>query len=131
MNQSKVCLGLLTVLAFGTLAGCSATSTQSADVSGSIRKSLDQAGLKDVSANHDREKGVVTLDGQVGTDSEKAQAETIAKSIAGGQVVSNRIEVMPMGAGHMADHSRHGMENQSGGPMMGDPGPHRTTEPRR
>ena len=131
MKKSKLCLSVLTLLALGALAGCSAPSTTSADVSGSIRKSLDQAGLKDVSANQDRGKGVVTLDGQVGTDNEKAQAETIAKSMAGSQVVSNRITVMPMGAGHMGDHSRRGMDNQSGGPMMGDHGQDRMPQTRR
>ena len=130
MKKSKTCLCLLTLLALGTLAGCSAPSTTSADVSGSIRKSLDQAGLKDVSANHDREKGVVTLDGQVGTDSEKAQAETIAKSIAGVQVVSNQIAVMPRGAGHMGDQNRRGM-GEPGAKHMGDHGPGRMPEPHR
>ena len=33
------------------------------------------------------------------TDSDKAQAESIAKSMAGGQVISNQIAVLPPGAG--------------------------------
>src|SRR6202049_3762008 len=79
------------------LAGCSGT-TKSPDVSDSIRKSLDQAGLKDVSVSQDRDKGVVTLGGHVPADGDKSQAESIAKSIAGGQVVSNQIGVIPPGA---------------------------------
>ena len=140
MKTSKACLSLLTLLAFGTLAGCSATSTKSADVSDNtksaamsdgIRRSLDQAGFKDVTASHDRSRGVVTLGGQVEMDRDKSEAESIAKSIAGGQIVSNQIAVMPMGAGHMGDHSRRGMDNQSGGKMMGDHGPGRMAEPHR
>lgn len=89
---------LLAVLAVGILSGCSATSTQSPDVTDSLRKALDQAGLKNVSASQDRDKGVVTLGGQVATDNEKLQAESIAKSIAGSQVVANQIAVIPVGA---------------------------------
>ena len=49
------------------------------------RKSLDQANLKEVSVSQDRDKGVVTLGGRVATDGDKSQAESLAKSIAGGQ----------------------------------------------
>lgn len=81
----------------GTLAGCSTTSTKAPDVSDSIRSSLDQAGLKDVSASQDRDKGVLTLSGNVAADADKAQAESIARSIAGAEVVSNQIAVLPPG----------------------------------
>ena len=94
MKTNKLLVTLLTLLIVGTLAGCSNT-TKSPDVSDIIRKSLDQAGLKDVSVSQDRDKGVVTLGGHVPADGDKAQAESIAKSIAGGQVVSNQIGVVP------------------------------------
>jgi osmotically-inducible protein OsmY len=102
MKMFKPCLSLLAVVAIGTLVGCSSMSTKSADVSDSLRASLDQAGLKGVSATQDRDKGVVTLGGHVAADAEKAQAESIAKSIAGNQVVSNQIAVIPPGAEHEA-----------------------------
>jgi osmotically-inducible protein OsmY len=51
------------------------------DVSDRIRKSLDQAGLKDVTVSQDRDKGVVTLAGNVAADGDKAQAESIDKNI--------------------------------------------------
>jgi len=85
------------LVAAAVLAGCSQTA-KSPDVSAGIRTALDQAGLKKVSINQDREKGVVTLGGHVGSDGDKAQAEAIAKSIAGGQVVSDQIAVVPLGA---------------------------------
>jgi hyperosmotically inducible periplasmic protein len=94
MKTVKLLVTLLTLLIVGTLLGCSGT-TKSPDVSDGIRKSLDQAGLRDVSVSQDRDKGVVTLDGHVPSDGDKAQAESIAKSIAGGQVVSNQIGVVP------------------------------------
>jgi osmotically-inducible protein OsmY len=89
---------LAVVVVAGTFAGCSTTSTKSADVSSQIRTSLDQAGFKNVSASQDRDQGVVTLAGQVPAEGDKAQAESIAKSIAGTQVVSNQIAVIPPGA---------------------------------
>jgi hyperosmotically inducible protein len=97
MRQFTSYISLFTLLAVGTLAGCSA-QPKSPDVSDSIRKSLDQAGLKDVKVSQDREKGVVTLDGNVPSDMDKSQADTIAKSIAAGQVVANQIAVVPPAA---------------------------------
>lgn len=96
MKALKLCLTLLALLVVGMLIGCS-TSTKSPDVSDSLRKSLDEAGLKDVSVTQDRDKGVVTLSGNVATDDAKAQAESIAKSIATGQVIANQIAVIPPG----------------------------------
>jgi osmotically-inducible protein OsmY len=97
MKRLKPCLGLLAVVVVGTLAGCSTNTTRAADVSGGIRTSLDQAGLKDVSVKQDIDKGVVTLGGHVAADADKTQAETIAKSMAGTQVVSDQIAVIPTG----------------------------------
>lgn len=88
---------LLTTVAVGIFAGCSQT-TKSPEVSANIHQALDQAGLKKVSVNQDRDKGVVTLGGHVESDGDKARAEAIAKSIAAGQVVSNQIAVVPSGA---------------------------------
>jgi osmotically-inducible protein OsmY len=98
MRTLKPCLFSLALLVVGTLVGCSARSTKTADVSADIRASLDKAGYKDVSVTQDRDKGVVTLGGHVAADGDKAQAESIARSIAGSQVVSNQIAVIPPGA---------------------------------
>ncbi len=97
MNAFKPGLVVMAAL-LGTLAGCSTASTKTDDVSGNIRTSLEQAGLKDVSASQDRDKGVVTLSGHVAADGDKAQAESIARSFAGTEVVSNQIAVILPGA---------------------------------
>jgi osmotically-inducible protein OsmY len=98
MKTLKPCLTLLAVVLVGTLAGCSTSSTKAVAVSDTVRIALDQAGFKDVSVVQDREKGVVTLGGHVPANDDKSQAESIAKSIAGPQVVSNQIAVIPPGA---------------------------------
>jgi hyperosmotically inducible periplasmic protein len=81
-------------VALATLTGCSGASSKSPDVSNNIRRSLDQANLKDVSVSQDRNKGVVTLGGHVASDAEKSQADSIAKSEAGSQVVANEVAVI-------------------------------------
>ena len=88
-------IGVLLALYGST--GCTRPSTKSPDVASPIRQSLNQAGLKDVSVDQDRDKGVVTLSGHVASDDAKSQAESIAKSIAGGEVVSNQVAVIPVG----------------------------------
>jgi osmotically-inducible protein OsmY len=102
MKMFKPCLSMLVaaleVAVVGTLAGCATTSTKAVDVSDSIRTSLDQAGFKDVSLAQDRDKGVVTLGGHVAGDADKSQADSIARSFARAQVVSNQIAVIPPGA---------------------------------
>src|SRR5687768_14426455 len=97
MKIIQLNLFLAAVVVFGTLLGCSTTSTRAADVSDSVRKSLDRAGLKEVSVSQDRDKGVLTLSGNVAADAEKLQAAAIAKAVAGQQVVSNEIAVLPPG----------------------------------
>ena len=89
---------MLTLFVGGVLAGCFATATKSPDVSDSIRESLDQAGLKDVSVSQDRNKGIVTLGGQVASENDKLHAESLARSLAGPQVVADQIAVIPIGA---------------------------------
>ena len=95
-NVRKLFLSLAPLFVAGLLFGCSNT-TQAPDVTDNVRKALDQAGYKDVSVKQDRDKGVVTLTGTVPTDSDKAQAESIAKSNAESQVVADEISVRPPG----------------------------------
>ena len=97
MNKLRWSVALVALLAVGILAGCQQAAMQSPDVAASIRKSLDQAGLKDVTVTQDRYKGIVTLGGTTGSENDKAQAESLAKSLAGTQVVANQIAVIPQG----------------------------------
>ncbi len=98
MKTMKLLVIVLTMFAIGTLVGCSRFSSKSPDVSDNVRKSLDQAGLKDVSVSQDRDKGIVTLGGQVTNEDQKAQAESLAKALSGTQVVANQIAVLPAGS---------------------------------
>src|ERR1700724_1260104 len=97
MKSLRSMLTLVPVLLVGGLLGCSNTPTKSPDVTDSVRRSLDQAGYKDVSVSQDRDKGVVTLTGTVPTEGDKAQVESLARSNAGSQVVADQIAVRPPG----------------------------------
>src|ERR1700682_720188 len=97
MKSLRSMLTLVPVLLVGGSLGCSNSPTKSPDVTDSVRRSLDQAGYKDVSVSQDRDKGVVTLAGTVASESDKAQAGSLAKAAAGGQVVANTIAVRPPG----------------------------------
>jgi hyperosmotically inducible periplasmic protein len=98
MKKFRIIATMLTILSVGLMAACSGTAAKSPGVTDSVRASLDQAGLKDVSVSEDRDQGVVTLGGHVTNDADKAQAETVAKSLAGAQVVADQIAVIPVGA---------------------------------
>ena len=95
MKASKIYLLSATLTTALTFMSCATAPTQSADVKESLKRSLDQANLKDVTVAQDRTKGVVTLGGHVVAESDKSQAASIAKSIAGEQVVANEIAVIP------------------------------------
>jgi hyperosmotically inducible periplasmic protein len=97
MNKFRLTATILTLFSAAAMSACSQTSAKSPDVADSIRTSLDQAGLKDVSVSEDTDKGIVTLGGHVTNDTDKAQAETVAKSLAGAQVVADQIAVIPVG----------------------------------
>jgi hyperosmotically inducible protein len=95
MRSHKLFISIVALIVLGC--ACSNTPTKSPDVADNIRKTLDQANFKDVSVSQDRDKGVVTLTGTTASEADKAQAESIAKSIAGSQVVANEIAVRPPG----------------------------------
>ncbi|MGA7646185.1 MAG: BON domain-containing protein, partial [Terriglobales bacterium] len=97
MKTIKLLFTMLGLVVTGILVGCSTTAAKSPDVSDSIRKSLDQAGFKNVSVSEDRDKGIVTLGGQVASANAKSDAESLAKSLAGVQVVADQIAVIPVG----------------------------------
>ena len=80
------------------LTACSPRPTPSQDVSDSLRTSLRENALKDVTVKQDRDKGVVTLGGSVASEPEKARAEALAKASAPRDVIANEITVLPPGA---------------------------------
>jgi hyperosmotically inducible protein len=93
----RLSAAVVALLAMGILIGCQSSGSKSPEVADAIRKSLYQAGYKNITVSQDREKGVVTLGGQAGSENEKTQAEALARSMAGAQVVANQVAVLPAG----------------------------------
>ena len=89
---------LLAILAAVFTIACSQQKANAPDVSDQIKDSLKANNLGDVKVKEDRDKGVITLSGDVKDEQAKAQAEDIAKQNAGGLIVANEIGVRPEGA---------------------------------
>jgi len=81
MKKSKALSLTACVLFLGSVStGCSTSETKSPDVADKVRRDLDQGNFRDVSVSQDRDQGVITLTGHVGSDADKSQAESIAKA---------------------------------------------------
>ena len=85
-------LALVLLLALGV----ACTSRNNASVKDTVKKSLEQADLKDVTVTEDRDKNLVTLGGTVHSDEAKQRAGEVAKSAAAGRVIANEISVRPV-----------------------------------
>jgi len=64
----------------------------------SVTSSLSSNNLSDISVSQDRDKGVMTLAGNVGSDDQKTQAENLAKQAAPDYTIADEIGVRPLGA---------------------------------
>ena len=74
-----------------------------ADEKPAVTNSLSSNNLGSVNVSQDREKGVITLTGNVGSNDQKTQAENLAKQAAPDYTVANEIGVRPPGdQGQMA-----------------------------
>ena len=76
--------------------GC-ADNQLSPDAKSNVETSLSQAGYTNVKVAQDREKGVITLSGDVPTEQDKQKAADVAKAAASTFVIANEIGVRPSG----------------------------------
>ena len=90
-----VVMATMTVLL--ALVGCN-RDTQHPDVKDDVNNAMTRNDLGVVKVAQDRDKGVITLTGDVDSAEKKAQAESVAKQAAPGYVVSNELGVRPIGA---------------------------------
>ena len=78
------------------LAACE-RDKQHPDVKEAVNTAMTRNNLGVVSVSQDRDKGVLTLTGDVETAEQKAQAETVAAQAAPGYTIANEIGVRPVG----------------------------------
>jgi len=93
----KTLWAVLASLLLALAVGCSSNKANTPDVKDQVAKALDNAGYKDLKVDVNNDKQLVTLTGDVKTQEAKAKAEDIAKTAAGGYVVSDEIGVRPEG----------------------------------
>ena len=97
LNQHKQFLtGAVAVLA-GTLAiaGCNTNAAHPDDKS-QVNAALSNNNLSNISVSQDRDKGVITLTGNVNSQDQKTQAETLAQQAAPGYTVADEIGVQTL-----------------------------------
>ena len=73
-------------------------STQHPDVKDAVNSAMTSNNLGVVNVSQDRDKGVITLTGDVDSADKKAQAQSVAQQAAPGYAISNELGVRPVGA---------------------------------
>ncbi len=84
-------------LAIFLLIGCN-KDAQHPDVKNAVDSAMTQNNLGVVKVSQDRDKGVLTLTGDVISADDKTRAESVAKQAAPGYAVANELGVRPQGA---------------------------------
>ncbi len=83
--------------------GCSKNRANSPAMKDNVENSLKQAGYNDINVDEDRDKGVITLKGNVKTPEDKDKAEQTAKAAAGSEIVANELLVAGNDESHAKD----------------------------
>lgn len=73
--------------------GCSQRRANNPSMKDNVENSLKQAGFDKINVDEDRDKGVITIKGDVGSQADKQRAEEVARQAAGNSVVANEILV--------------------------------------
>ena len=86
-----------TFMALFLVVGCN-REAQHADVKDAVDTAMTRNNLGVVKVSQDRDKGVLTLTGDVDSADKQMQAESVAKEAAPGYVVANELAVRPPNA---------------------------------
>ena len=106
LSSAAVLAGVMVV------AGCD--KPMHPDEKSAVTDSLKNSNLSDVNVSQNREKGVMTLSGNVDSQDLKTQAESVAKQAAPDYTIANEIGVRPPGAseaGSVASHLDDAIED--------------------
>ena len=88
---------IATATLFGVFMFVGCNTPQHPDVKDAVNSALTSSNLGVVSVSQDREKGLITLSGDVESQDKKELAESVAKQAAPGYVIANQIGVRPPG----------------------------------
>ena len=76
---------------------CSANHANDVSYKDQVKRALEQADLKDVTVDEDRDKNTITLGGTLHSNDAKVKAGEVARSAAPNRTVANEISVQPVG----------------------------------
>ena len=96
LNYSPSSLLLAGAIVMGSamvIAGCQNSSHP--DEKSAVTNSLNSNNLSSIDVSQDRDKGVMTLKGNVASDNDRQQAEAIARQSAPDYTIANEIGVRP------------------------------------
>jgi hyperosmotically inducible protein len=97
-QRKQLIIGSAIILASAlAITGCQNKPTHP-DEKSAVTNSLNSNNLKDVSVSQDQDKGVMTLTGNVDSQDQKSQAETLARQAAPDYTIADEIGVRPPGA---------------------------------
>ncbi|ABF42556.1 Putative phosphoslipid binding protein [Candidatus Koribacter versatilis Ellin345] len=98
MKRSALAVLFALLLAVFATTACNNKATEHADVKDKVDSAMTQGNLGVVKVAQDRDKGVLTLTGDVISADDKARAEQIAKENAPDYTVANELGVRPQEA---------------------------------
>ena len=102
-NRKALCAAIFTAVLAATFTWAGCNRENHPDVKYAFDSAMTQNGLGVVKVSQDREKGVLTLKGNVESEDQKAQADNIARQAAPGYTVANELGVTPPNAGSQAE----------------------------
>jgi hyperosmotically inducible protein len=95
-NFKSVVLVMAALTTLLILGACN-NNAQHPDVKDAVDSAMTRNDLGVVKVSQDRDKGLLTLSGDVETAEKKTQAESVAKEAAPGYTIANEIGVRPVG----------------------------------
>ena len=95
MRFATIVLAL--IVALGVIAGCSKQRANTPAAKDSVEQALKQGGMDKINVDEDRDKGVITLKGEVPSEEMKGRAAELAQKAAPGKIVANELAVRPAG----------------------------------
>jgi hyperosmotically inducible protein len=90
-------LGALALLSMTLLVACSQQRANTPAMKSAVEQGLKQIGVDNINVDEDRDKGVITLKGEVPSEDVKERAQQIAQQSAPGRVIANELAVRPPG----------------------------------
>jgi hyperosmotically inducible periplasmic protein len=85
------------ILMIAVAVGCSKQSANPRAMKDQVQQTLKQNGMDKINVDEDKDKGVITLKGDVKSEDEKMKASTLAQRAAPGRVIANELALRPEG----------------------------------